>query len=171
MEVGNVVAWGALAVSILALGITVGASLRTNAVSERAKTAMRLSRSAVKATEGLSAADLQSRLTTLEVRIQSLPDLWDEHEARIEEMKRHADRAYSRARAARSAAERARGEQGGADDEGYALRGDDAPGSPSQGVLALHDGVGVPADSGQQAPAVNPALDPYFLAGMKPFGA
>lgn len=73
--------------------------------------------------------ELAAEVAELQVAVKGLPSLWEEERER-------ADRAYSRARAARSAAERAtRGDDERDEDEGE----DDYPHS---GVQPLHVGVG-----------------------------
>lgn len=169
MDAFELVAGIALTLALLSLGATVGAFVRLSALKEAARQAARLARAAHREASKGPAADLQARLSAVETRVQSLPDLWEEHERRAETMKNDADKQYARARAARSAAERAARERDSGDEEDFDLFGADEAGGGGEGMPALPGGVGVPPQAGQPDGAVARPdyLDPFVLAGMR----
>jgi len=106
---------------------------------------------------------LLERITALELQVKELPEIWERSAERAEEAKAHADRVWSRTRAAESRRRRLESEQldDDAEEDGDQLRLGDGASSEATGVLPLRAAVEVP-------PAEpDPLIDPYILAGLR----
>jgi hypothetical protein len=110
-------------------------------------------------------ADLQGRLTALELKVENLPSLWEIAVQRAEESLAQAKREHGRARAARSAAQRARDEQDESDaDPDLFERNGEASGA--EGVPPMRRPVAVPPPPPGAPSRWPPGLSPFELEGL-----